>query len=424
MSNVIGTNVPRTDGAAKVTGQALYIDDYSAAGELYGATVRSEVPRGRLLGIRKDPAFDWSGITVVTAEDIPGDNVVALIEDDQPLLASSATGGIAHMYEPVALVACDDPVRLARAVKAIALDIEPLPPVLTIDEALSKKELIYRDDNVFKRYVIRHRVDGAHESIDDVLSRCEVVLSGRYDVHHQEQLYIETQGMIAWWDSDGVHVTGSLQCPYYVHKAMKRVFALEGDKVHIAQAVTGGGFGGKEEYPSVLAAHAALLARAARRPVRMIYGRKEDIEATTKRHPARVDITTGCRADGKLVALKIDCTMDGGAYATLTAVVLSRGVLHAAGAYEWEHARIEGRAVATNTPPNGAFRGFGAPQTIWGIERHMDRLAEKLGVDPLDLRKKNLLKIGSTTVTGQTLKESVGVEECIARAVEESRYYE
>ncbi|WP_394823266.1 xanthine dehydrogenase family protein molybdopterin-binding subunit [Pendulispora albinea] len=423
MSNVIGTNVPRTDGASKVTGAALYIDDYAAEGELYGATVRSSVPRGILRGIRKDPAFDWTGITVVTAEDIPGDNVVMLIEDDQPVLASKV---IQHVYEPVALIACADPVRLQRAMKAITLDIEPLPPVLTMDEALAKEERIYRDDNVFKSYVIRHHVDDGDEqkNIDAILARCDVVLSGRYEVHHQEQLYIEPQGMIAWWDDAGVHVTGSLQCPYYVHKAMKRAFALEGEKVHVAQSVTGGGFGGKEEYPSVVAVHAALLARAAKRPVRLIYGRKEDIEATTKRHPARLEITTGCDEDGKLVALKFDCVMDGGAYATLTAVVLSRGVLHAAGAYEWKHARVAGRAVATNTPPNGAFRGFGAPQTIWGIERHMDRLAEKLGMDPLDLRKKNLLKIGSSTVTGQIIKESCGVEECIERAVQDSGYYE
>jgi CO/xanthine dehydrogenase Mo-binding subunit len=156
----------------------------------------------------------------------------------------------------------------------------------------------------------------------------------------------------------------------------------------------------------------------------MIYGRKEDIEATTKRHPARVDVTTGSTKDGELVALKIECVMDGGAYVTLTPVVLSRGILHAAGAYRWKHARVHGLAVATNTPPNGAFRGFGAPQTIWAIERHMDRLAEKYGTDPLDFRKKNVLRIGDTTVTGQVLAESVGVEECIERAAAASGYYE
>jgi CO/xanthine dehydrogenase Mo-binding subunit len=431
--NFVGASVPRSDGAAKVTGAALYVDDYVVPGALYGATVRSEVARARLLGITRDPAFDWTGITVVTAADIAlagGDNVVQMLEDDQPLLAVHE---IRHMYEPVALVACDDPARLARAVKAIRIDCEPLPAVLTIDDSLAKKELLFGEDNVFKRYCIEHELGG--KDIDALIAECDVVLEGTYEVHHQEQLYIETQGMIAWWtrdkgESEGadgaehVHVMGSLQCPYYVHKAMKRVFAMEGDVVHITQTVTGGGFGGKEEYPSIIAAHCALLARATRTPVRMIYGRKEDIEATTKRHPARVRVKTGCTKEGKLVALSIDCVMDGGAYVTLTPVVLSRGILHAAGAYAWKHARVAGRAVATNTPPNGAFRGFGAPQTIWAIERHMDRLAERLGQDALELRRANLLAIGSVTVTGQTLKESVGIEECITRAVDESRYVE
>lgn len=416
-TSFIGANVPRVDGAAKVTGEAAYIDDFVVPGALYGATVRSDVARGILRGIKRDPSFDWTGITVVTAADIPGDNVVMLIEDDQPVLAATS---IRHMYEAVALVACDDPVRLQRAVKAITLDVEPLPPLLTIDDSIAKKQLVHGTDNVFKRYVMEHQLEG--KEIDALIGACDVVLEGRYEVHHQEQMYIEPQGMIAWWSDAGVHVTGSLQCPYYVHKAIKRAFGMEGDRVHITQAVTGGGFGGKEEYPSMIAAHAALLAARAKKPIRMIYGRKEDIEATTKRHPARVDIKTGCTKDGKLVALKVDCVMDGGAYATLTSVVLSRGILHAAGAYEWKHARVAGIAVATNTPPNGAFRGFGAPQTIWGIERHMDRLATKLGREPLDLRRQNLLKIGSVTVTGQTLTESVGVEECIEKAVKASDY--
>jgi CO/xanthine dehydrogenase Mo-binding subunit len=416
---LLGKSVPRTDGPAKVTGKALYIDDYVVPGALYGATVRSPVARGRIRGIKRDPSFDWTGLTVVTAADIPGDNIVALIEEDQPLLAKDV---VRHMYEPIALIAGDDPGRVALAVKALKVDIEPLPPVFSIEEALACKEVIWGKDNLMKRYVIEHELDG--RSIDDLIAGCDVVLEGTYSVHHQEQLYIEPQGMIAWWSDAGVHVTGSLQCPYYVHKAMKRAFALDGDSVHVTQSVTGGGFGGKEEYPSVIAAHAALLSKVSGKPVRMIYGRAEDIEATTKRHPARCVVKTGCTKDGKLVALSFDCVMDGGAYVTLTPVVLSRGILHAQGAYAWKHARVEGRAVATNTPPNGAFRGFGAPQTIWAVERHLDRLAEKLGIDPLALRQKNLLAIGATTVTGQTLKESVGVVECVEKAMKESGYAE
>jgi CO/xanthine dehydrogenase Mo-binding subunit len=398
-----------------VRGTASYVDDIVVPGALFGGTVRSDVPRGRLRGIEKDPAFDWAGITVLTHADVPA-NVVALIEEDQPLLA---VGEIRHCYEPVALVACDDPERLQAAMKAIKVDVEPLPPVLTIDDALAAREVIYKTDNVQKHYVIEHELG---VPIAERIAACDVILEGRYQVHHQEQLYIEPQGMIAWWSSDGVHITGSLQCPFYVHKAIKRAFELDGDHVHITQAVTGGGFGGKEEYPSILAAHAALLARASKRPVRMIYGRKEDIEATTKRHPARVDIVTGCTKDGELVALDVRCVMDGGAYVTLTPVVLSRGILHAAGAYRWKHARIEGTAVATNTPPNGAFRGFGAPQTIWAIERHLDRLAQKLGKEPLAFKRAAAMSVGSTTVTGQKLAESVGVDECIERAMAESDY--
>jgi CO/xanthine dehydrogenase Mo-binding subunit len=414
---LVGQSIARVDGPAKVRGSAMYIDDYVVPGALHGATVRSDLARGKLRGIRKDPAFDWNGVTVLTHADVPH-NVVALIEPDQPILAH---GEIRHCYEPVALVACEDPVRLQQALRAITLDVEPLPSALTLDDALDKRVVIYRDDNVQKRYLIEHELK---EPIEAILARCDVVLSGRYRAHHQEQLYIEPQGMVAWWDSVGVHITGSLQCPYYVHKAITHAFGMEGDRVHITQAVTGGGFGGKEEYPSVIAAHAALLAKATQRPVRMIYGRKEDIEATTKRHPARVDVTTGCTKDGELVAVSIRCIMDGGAYVTLTPVVLSRGILHAAGAYRWKHARIEGIAVATNTPPNGAFRGFGAPQTIWAIERHMDRLAAKLGQEPLAWKRARAMKVGSTTVTGQTLRESVGVDECVTRAMSASGYEE
>lgn len=412
----IGQSVPRSDGPAKVAGKALYVDDLKMDGMLYGGTVRSDVPRGRIRGIKKDPAFDWTDVTVVTAADIPGDNVVALIEDDQPLLAAR---DVRHVYEPIALVAAADPNRLARAMAAITVDIEPQPPVLTIDDALAAREVIAGQGNVFKRYLIEHELQ---EPIDALIAACDVVVSGRYHVHHQEQLYIETQGVIAEWDDVGLHVIGSLQCPYYVHKALKRAFQLADDRVHVTQAVTGGGFGGKEEYPSVIAGHAALLAKVAGKPVKMIYGRKEDIEATTKRHPARIDIRTGSTKDGTLVALSVDCVMDGGAYVTLSPVVLSRGILHAAGAYRWKHARIEGRGVFTNTPPNGAFRGFGAPQTIWAIERHIDRIAAKLGEDPLAFRRRNLLGIGDTTVTGQVLRESVGVVECVERALAESDY--
>ncbi len=421
-SAAVGRSVPRVDAEAKLTGRARYVDDLPlAAGELYGATVRSPAARGILRAVRLDPGFDWSDVTVVTAEDVPH-NAVPLFVDDQPVLAAERVN---HVYEPVALLACADRDKLARAVGAVSLEVDPLPPVLDAERALAGDEIVWGEDNVQKRYLItKGRADCAEsaEAVAAALAKCERVVRGRYGTGHQEQLYVETQGMRAWWDEAGVHVLGSMQCPYFIVKGFVGALGLPAERVHITQAVTGGAFGGKEEYPTVLALHAALLARKSGRPVRMIYDRGEDIEATTKRHPAVCDIASGCDRDGRFRVLDVRVVMDAGAYVTLSPVVLSRGVLHASGAYRWDDVRIEGLAVATNTPPSGAFRGFGVPQTMWAIERQVDRMARELGRDPADLRVQNLLRTGDRMATGQTLRGSVGVGECVERALGASDY--
>jgi CO/xanthine dehydrogenase Mo-binding subunit len=223
-------------------------------------------------------------------------------------------------------------------------------------------------------------------------------------------------------EDGGMTVTGSLQCPYYVHDAMKRALALSDTEAVVIQAETGGGFGGKEEYPSMIALHAALLARACNRAVRMIYDRHEDLAATTKRHPAVVRHRTGVRRDGTLVAQDIEVVMDGGAYSTLTPVVLSRGAIHAGGPYRCPNVRIRARATRTNTPPNGAFRGFGAPQTEFAAETHLNRIADLLGMSPLEIRRRNVYRLGDVTPTGQVLRESVAGEEVLERAAEASEF--
>jgi len=423
----VGTNVPRVDGLAKVTGQAAYVDDLRpAAGELFGATVRSPCAHGVLRGVTLDPTFDWSDVTVVQAADI-AINEVQCISAEQPILVKNR---ILHAYEPIVLLACSDKQKLNRAIHAVKLDIEERVPVLDPEASLAKQDIIWGDDNVLKKITISKGCadvaadDASIKAIDEAIAACAVVVQNRYSTHHQEQLYIEPQGVIAHWDDAGVHVIGSIQCPYYVHKALVHAFGLPGDRVHVTQSVTGGGFGGKEEYPSVISLHAALLAKKSGRHVRMIYDRKEDIEATTKRHPAICEITTGSDIDGTLRALKMRILMDGGAYMTLSPVVLSRGALHAAGAYRWSDVRIDAIAVATNTPPNGAFRGFGAPQTIWAIERHLDEVAKKTGRDPLDFKRQNMLREGDVTSTGQVLRGSVGIAECVDKALEASKYQE
>jgi CO/xanthine dehydrogenase Mo-binding subunit len=396
----------RREGPAKLTGEALYADDLVFPGAWYGATIRSTDPHARLLEIELDDAFDWKRVVVVTADDIPGENVVSLIDDDQPVLVPVG-GEIRHQAEPVALIAASDRSTLREARRHVTLRTERLPAVY--DPLASEHE--------FAHYTVE-RGDAAA-----AMERAELVVEGTYRVGHQEQLYIENQAMIAVPREDGgITVHGSCQCPYYIHKAMKRALAMGDELAVVIQAETGGGFGGKEEYPSILALHAALLAMKCHKPVRMIYDRHEDLSATTKRHPAAIRYRTGVNRVGELVAQEIEVIMDGGAYTTLTPVVLSRGTLHAGGPYRCENVRITGRAMATNTPPNGAFRGFGAPQTEFAAEMQVNRVAEALDVSPLDLRRRWVYREGDTTPTGQVLRESVGGIEVLEAAAEASDF--
>ncbi len=187
---------------------------------------------------------------------------------------------------------------------------------------------------------------------------------------------------------------------------------------------TGGGFGGKEEYPSIIAGHAALLAWKSGRPVKLIYDRAEDIAATTKRHPSRTRHRTAIDADGKLLAMDIDFMIDGGAYCTLSPVVLSRGTIHASGPYYCPNIRVHGRALATSVPPHGAFRGFGAPQSIFALERHMDRVAEVAGLSPEEFRRRNFIKPGQTSAVGQVMRDPVDMGAILDRALALSDYKE
>ena len=214
-----------------------------------------------------------------------------------------------------------------------------------------------------------------------------------------------------------------MQCPYYIHKALLNAFPLPPDKIRVIQMETGGGFGGKEEYPSMIAGHAALLAWKSGRPVKMIYDRAEDMAATTKRHPSRTRIKSAVSRDGKLLALDIEFVIDGGAYATLSSVVLSRGTIHAAGPYACPNVRIRSRAVATNAPPHGAFRGFGAPQSIFALERHLNKVARTVGLTPEEFRRRNFLHRGETTATGQEIREDVQLERLLDRALDLSCYH-
>lgn len=411
----IGRAIPRRDGRAKVTGQARYIDDLTLPGMLHGVTVRSPVPRGIIHNITYTPGVPWDEIIIATAADVPGRNVVALILEDQPYLAD---GRVNHAEEPILLLAHSDKQLLEEARRLVQFEIETLPPVLTLDEAVQADRVIWGEDNVFKSYVV------GRGDVDTAFADAALIVEGEYQTGAQEQLYIEPNGMLALADpASGITVWGSMQCPYYVHKALAGLFGVTPEKIRVVQMETGGGFGGKEEYPSIIAGHAALLAWKAGRPVKMIYDRAEDMAATTKRHPSRTRHRTALAADGRILGMDIDFVIDGGAYCTLSPVVLSRGTIHASGPYYAPNVRIRGRAVATNVPPHGAFRGFGAPQSIFALERHMDRVAEALGISPDELRRRNFIQPGQTSAVGQVMRDGVDMGAILSRALELSDFH-
>lgn len=391
----VGRSVARKDGIGKATGGAKYADDLSFPGMIYGRTIRSTIPRGRVKSIKLD--FDTTGFTIVDYHDLPkgGRNAVDLIEADQPFLVESE---VRHMAEPIVLLAHEDREKLNAAKVNIAYEQ---------DEPLFDPE---KSQQVFKA------IDITKGNVKDALAGADVVIEGTYKTGAQEHIYIEPNGVIAVPEDGGFAVYGSVQCPFYVIKALRCLLGSH-PPVRVIQTETGGGFGGKEEYPSMISGHALLLAMKSGRPVKIIYDRVEDMIATTKRHPSIVRHRTGVTRDGRLVAMDIEVILDGGAYVTLSPVVLSRGCIHAAGPYRCDNINIRGRAVFTNTPPNGAFRGFGAPQTEFAVEVHMDRIADALGMDPVAIRRLNALRPGDTTATGQTLREDTSAIMVLDEAV-------
>jgi CO/xanthine dehydrogenase Mo-binding subunit len=411
----IGESPPRPDGFAKASGAAVYADDLARPGLWFGATVRSAHAHARLDGVRIAADRWQEGAVLLTAADLPGPNGVQLIDDSWPLLAA---GELRHVGEPVALVAA--PTRLAarQAAAAVAVDAAPLPAVLTLDEAAAAVAADPAAPPLAECALVTGDVDAA-------FAAAPVVVEGTWATGLQEHVYIETNAMTAWWEDDGgVVVHGSMQCPYYVHKSLVHAFGLPAERVRVQASTVGGGFGGKEDFPSLIAVHAALLARAAGRPVRLAYDRHEDVIGTTKRHPAVMRHRTAAAADGTLLAIDLDLTMDGGAYRTLSPVVLSRAVLHAGGPYRCPNVRIRGRVLATHTAPNSAFRGFGAPQTQFAMERQIDLVGRRVGLDPIEIRRRNAVRAGDRLPTGQVLDASTSALECLERAAARTRFAE
>ena len=418
-TTLIGAEIPRPDAADKVRGEARFVDDLTFPGMLHGAVVRSPHPHARVLRIDPSGALgDPDIVCVVTHEDVPGENVVHVIYDDQPSLASDT---VRYVGEPVALVAATSRRAAKRAVEKVVVDYEELPAVTGPLEALEPDAPIIVADaaaaegggNLFNAMVLRKG------DVEQGFAKADVIVEAEYETGYQEHAYLEPQGAIAVPDELGsMAIYGSLQCPFYVQNAVAKVMGLPLSKVRVVQTATGGAFGGKEDVPSLICSLAALMARVARRPVKLVFDREEDVLTTSKRHPSCVRYRTGAKTDGTLTAIEVDVILNAGAYQTLSSAVLWRSLCTAAGPYRVPHVKIDAKSVATNTVPNGAFRGFGSPQVIFPHESQMDSLAEKLGLDRAEIRRRNLLRPGDKTSTGQVVEESVGVLETLERAVE------
>ena len=394
VSGSVGKSVLRFDGPEKVNGKALYVDDLIIDKCWHGCVVRSPVSHGILKGIELDSSFDWSSVVVVTKDDIKGTNLFDMHDELMPVLADE----LKYKGEAYALVAAPTKVLAETAASHITPDIDELPSVTTLDEIVAQ----FKSNSPEMQILCEKNITKG--DISQGFASADFIVEHEYETGFQEQMYLEPNGLIAIpQDNGGMLITGSMQCPFYIVNEAHKALGLSKEQLRARQTTVGGAFGGKEEYPSVLGAYAALMAMKARRPVRLIFDREEDILYSTKRHPSWIRHKTGLKKDGTITAIEVDYILDGGAYLTISDVVMYRGILHAAMGYKCENVLVKGKTLRTHTFPNGAFRGFGAPQATWAYESHVDRLAQACDMEPHTFRLKNCLQGGDITPTGQSL---------------------
>ncbi|MFP4077721.1 MAG: xanthine dehydrogenase family protein molybdopterin-binding subunit [Candidatus Izemoplasmataceae bacterium] len=398
--NDISRSIPKTDSVEKMEGRARYTDDYRYEGLLYARTLRSEVAHGVIESIELPDLPE--GYTVVSSEDIQGENVVNMIFDDWPVFAEKE---VHHIGEPILLIVGPDKATIRELIKNTKVHIKALPATFDYTDSVVHKSFIKGDpEKAFK---------DADEKIEKT-----------YETGYQEQAYIEPQGFLGYKEYEGVTLVGSIQCPYYVKEAVKRTTGLDDFLVRIIQAEVGGAFGGKEEFPSLMACQLAVAIQKTGRPIKLIYDRPEDMEVTTKRHPSKTRMEAALSKKGDLLGLRVHVGIDGGAYIGLSGVVLSRAMIAVSGAYTIDHLDVKGDVYRTDTVPNGAFRGFGAPQMLFAIEMFMHHIAKHLGKEPDEFREAYLARQGDKTSTSGTFKDPIIMPAMIRRAKELSDYDE
>jgi CO/xanthine dehydrogenase Mo-binding subunit len=394
----------RVDAPAKIRGEAKYVADIHFDNLLYAKTIRSSYAKAKILSITL-PQLP-SGYFIIDKNDVPGKNRMHTVTPDHPIFAED---DVNYIGQPILLVVGPSRERVYDLASQIQIDYQPENPVGTIEEA-------EKQDNIFTDY---HYEKGNPE---EAFKNAELKIEDEYRSGRQEHVYLEPQSIIAEYKDEQIFVYGSMQCPFYIVDALQDALGWDKDRIRVVQAVTGGAFGGKEEFPSLPACQVAIAALKTNHPVQIIYDRNEDIISSTKRHPSIIHYKAGLDKEGHIIALYIDIKFDAGAYSGLSPVVLQRGMFTATGVYNFHNLYVRGRNYKTNNVPSGAFRGFGAPQNIFAIEMVMHNMAIKLGVDPLDFKMKHILKKGDSTATGGSLHDEVKLPEIIQKIVEMSQY--
>ena len=396
----VGENAPRPDGIPKVTGDFAFSCDFRHAAMLWGGTLRSPHPSARILSVDVSRALAMTGVhAALTWEDVPGSLHYGLEHPDQPVLAD---GVVRYQGEPVAVVAADHPDTVRRALDAIVVDYRELQPLID-PELAEEAPSIHPDGNLIRRIQLRHGPQGA---VGDV------VVEGTYEVGMQDQAPLGTEsGLAVPDDQGGVDLYVSTQWLHADRDQVAACLGLEPEAVRLTLAGVGGAFGAREDIS--LHVHLCLLALRTGRPVKMSYSRTESFHGHVHRHPARMWYRHHARADGTLVRVEARLLFDGGAYASTSSAVLANATCFSVGPYRVESAQIEGVAVRTNNPPCGAMRGFGCVQACFAHEAQMDRLADALGMDPVELRLANALEPGDRIITGQRITGTAPVAEVI-----------
>jgi CO/xanthine dehydrogenase Mo-binding subunit len=412
---VVGRRVRKVDGHELVTGRAGFTGDMKFPGMVYGCAARSREPAGRILKADASAALVMEDVVLVlTGRDIPGPNIIGILPPfDQPVLATEV---IRYAGESFALVVARTREAARKAARAVRLEIEPFEPILTMEDALKEgARKIHAQGNIT---YARRLVKGDAEK---GLAEAEVVVEGDFETSHQEHGYIEPEAACALPTNDGrLTVYASCQSPFHIRGHIAANLGAPMSGVRVVQAFTGGSFGGKDDVATEIGTLAAVAAKRLGRPVMIVHDREESIIGSNLRHASRIRIKTGARKDGTITARRITVLLDGGAYASESPFVTVKALVHAAGPYRIPHILVESTTVYTNKTYCGACRGFGVPQVTFASESNMDELARLLGMDPLELRKKNALRPGDATATGQTYERSVGLMDTI-RAVEARR---